>query len=339
MLEILASAIFVFLFGVSLYTQDIAAFEKFIRSSKQLSNLYFINAAAENQSLLQMISKRFHEDALVKNFDFSKQPHFPFEDLNGFVFQPRVFIFRHFEKISKLEREQVLRQIQEEMQDTCCIFLSLFSANEPFLKQLKNIKAVVLAAAAEKPWESQKRLAMSLQSLAKEHHKQISDVHYFLQRLSFQRELAEQELMKLIIYTKERSVIERADMDALCPEDFSVNVFQLSDAIFQHNLAQALMISERLFSAEQNIFSLLALLRKQFQNAMKILSIDAKDFGKHFAKLSPRALEKNVTQAKMYGFDAAKKALLRINQCDLRARNSKIKSSLLFESLVVELCS
>ena len=277
-----------------------------------------------------------------RQFDFASAVNFPFEELDGFAFDSRVFIFQNFDKAKKLDKEKVLERLKLPMQDTVLIFLSQFSTNDPFLKKIKLLDFTVLHHGLEKPWQANKRLAKSLQDLAKDYKKQIQDPNYLLQKVSFQRDLAEQELLKLVHYVADRPFIQNEDIDALCPNDFSVNIFQLSDAIFEQNLATALKITDQIFKMDQNIFPLLALLRKQFQNSLKFLScqsVDASNIQHYFPKLSPRSLEKNLNTARRYGYEASKKSLLRVNACDLQARNSKISPHKLFELMIIELCS
>lgn len=106
-------------------------------------------------------------------------------------------------------------------------------------------------------------------------------VEYFLSKAGTDMNGIQNELEKLICYAYEREVITKEDIDAVCTEQITGKIFQMTDAVAQKNQKRALTLYHDLIALREKPMTILYLLIRQFN-----LLLQAKDLG---ARLLPNA--------------------------------------------------
>ena len=152
-------------------------------------------------------------------------------------------------------------------------------------------------------------------SVLKEGGKEITagTVEYFLTRSGSDMNYIRNELEKLICYAYDREVITTGDIDAVCTEQITGKIFQMTEAVALKNQKKALVLYYDLIAVREKPLTILYLLIRQFN-----LLLRTKDLIGHRVsnaeiakKLSvpPYAVSKYIAQAKNFSSDRLKEAI------------------------------
>lgn len=117
----------------------------------------------------------------------------------------------------------------------------------------------------------------------------------------------DRELEKLICYTMGKDVIEAEDVEAIATEQTSNRIFEMVNAIAEHNQRKALDLYYDLLTLKEPPMRIMYLITRQFQILFHLRDMAGKGFDNQTmaqkAGIPPFAVKRNLAQAK--GFTAA----------------------------------
>lgn len=123
----------------------------------------------------------------------------------------------------------------------------------------------------------------------------------------------DRELEKLICYTMGKDVIEADDVEAIATEQTTNKIFDMVNAIADHNQRRALDLYYDLLTLKEPPMRIMYLISRQFQILLNIRDMSAKGLDNQTmaqkAGIPPFAVRKNVTQAKGFNMTQLKDAL------------------------------
>jgi len=183
---------------------------------------------------------------------------------------------------------------------------------------------LVLEIPEAKPWEKQDIVYRWLQEyLTREKRAmQPKAVQLLAKEFQHSRLLLRQELQKLFLYTVDKKEITQQDVEAICVMEAKPLVWHLSDALLQKNAPLALQYVAELQEGDVHPLQLVRLFRGQFHEA-----------------LAGGVKPKHKQAAQLFGLQGLQEALLRIDDLEVRLKNSDVDEQLQLELLVIQLCS
>ena len=123
----------------------------------------------------------------------------------------------------------------------------------------------------------------------------------------------DRELEKLICYTMGRPVIEAADVEAIATEQTQNKIFEMVNAIAEHNQRKALDLYYDLLTLKEPSMRIMYLISRQFQILLNVKDMSARGMDQasmaKIAGIPPFAVRRNVSQAKGFSMEQLKQAL------------------------------
>lgn len=123
----------------------------------------------------------------------------------------------------------------------------------------------------------------------------------------------DRELEKLLCYTLEKDVIEAEDVEAVTTEQTTNKIFEMVNAIAEHNQRRALDLYYDLLTLKEPPMRIMYLISRQFQILLAIRDMAAKGIGQQMmaqkAGIPPFAVRRNLAQAKGFTVEQLKGAL------------------------------
>lgn len=123
----------------------------------------------------------------------------------------------------------------------------------------------------------------------------------------------DRELEKLICYTLDRDVITAEDVEAVTTEQTTNKIFDMVNAIAEHNQKKALDLYYDLLALKEPPMRIMYLISRQFQILFNIRDMSSKGLDNNTmaqkAGVPPFAVRRNVTQAKGFTMAQLKQAL------------------------------
>jgi DNA polymerase-3 subunit delta len=148
------------------------------------------------------------------------------------------------------------------------------------------------------------------------------------------------EIQKLLLYSRERPISEE-DVRQLVSCIQEANIFALVDAVAEARTESAQQILHRLYDDGMPPAYILTMITRQFR-----LIAQATDLGKGLSRLqiqdrlglkSGYALDKALSQARLYDFERVRGAYDRLLETDLATKTGQYTDKLALELLVTEL--
>jgi DNA polymerase-3 subunit delta len=148
------------------------------------------------------------------------------------------------------------------------------------------------------------------------------------------------EIQKLLLYGQDRPISED-DVRQLVSCVQEANIFALVDAVAEGRTESAQRILHRLYDEGMPPTYVLTMITRQFR-----LIAQAKDLGKGLSGLqiqdrlglkSSYALDKTLSQAKLYDFERVKRVYGKLLETDLAVKTGQYSDKLALELLVAEL--
>jgi DNA polymerase-3 subunit delta len=148
------------------------------------------------------------------------------------------------------------------------------------------------------------------------------------------------EIRKLLLYSQERPISED-DVRQLVSHVQEANIFALVDAVAEGRTELAQRILHRLYDEGVAPTYILVMITRQFR-----LIAQARDLGKGLSRLQIQdrlglkasyAVDKALSQAKLYDFEGVKRAYDKLLETDLAIKTGKYSDKLALELLVTEL--
>ena len=123
----------------------------------------------------------------------------------------------------------------------------------------------------------------------------------------------DRELEKLICYTMGRPVIEAADVEAIATEQTQNKIFEMVNAIAEHNQRKALDLYYDLLTLKEPSMRIMYLISRQFQILLNVKDMSARGMDQasmaKIAGIPPFAVRRNISQAKGFSMEQLKQAL------------------------------
>lgn len=123
----------------------------------------------------------------------------------------------------------------------------------------------------------------------------------------------DRELEKLICYTLDKDVITAEDVEAIATEQTTNKIFDMVNAIAEHNQRKALDLYYDLLTLKEPPMRIMFLITRQFQILLNIRDMSSRGLDNQTmaqkAGIPPFAVKRNVTQAKGFTMAQIKQAL------------------------------
>ena len=123
----------------------------------------------------------------------------------------------------------------------------------------------------------------------------------------------DRELEKLICYCMDKDVIEAKDVEAVTTEQTTNKIFEMVNAIAEHNQKKALDLYYDLLTLKEPSMRIMYLISRQFQILLNVKDMSQKGFDNNTmaqkAGIPPFAVRRNVTQAKGFTMQQLKQAI------------------------------
>ncbi len=193
----------------------------------------------------------------------------------------------------------------------------------------------------ECPRQTQKDLTTFVLQRCKAENKQIRQnaLALFFEKTGDDLELINVELEKLFSYTLGKEGIESADVEEICLHKVSDKVFDMIDAMANHQQKEALERYYDLLLLREAPLKILSLLQRQFHILLQVKELDAQGFGsKHIAsvvKIPEFAAKKNLAQARRFTKPQLQKALADALQAEEDFKNGRIDDQLVVELFLI----
>lgn len=123
----------------------------------------------------------------------------------------------------------------------------------------------------------------------------------------------DRELEKLLCYTLDKSVIEAEDVEAVTTEQTTNKIFDMVNAIAEHNQRRALDLYYNLLTLKESPMRIMYLITRQFHILLNIRDMASKGLNQQTmaqkAGIPPFAVRRNITQAKGFTVEQLKEAI------------------------------
>ncbi len=179
--------------------------------------------------------------------------------------------------------------------------------------------------------------------MLKKEGKQITGqtLECFLEKTGTDMNIIRLELEKLLCYTMDRSVIERADVEAVCITRITSHIFDMVDAIGVRDQRRALALYNELQALREPPIRILFLIGRHMNILlqMKDLKKRGMDNKTMAGKIGvpPFAVNKYLKQASLYQTSQLKRALERCIQADEAIKTGALQDKMSVELLIFEL--
>ena len=178
-------------------------------------------------------------------------------------------------------------------------------------------------------------------NIVKESGKQMeySTIQYLLEKIGNDMENIHNELMKLVAYVDEGTVITKTDIDDICSVQVESQVFDLTRAVAQGNSKKALALYYDLLELKEKPFGILALMLLEYRRIFQVK--DLVDQGVNQKEISqktginPYFVETYRSRAKGFTSEGLKSILEEIGQLDQDIKRGLIKDQLAVEMFIV----
>lgn len=140
-----------------------------------------------------------------------------------------------------------------------------------------------------------------------------SVMQLFLNKVGNDMGNIDRELEKLLCYCMEKEVIEAADVETVTTEQTTNKVFDMVNAIAEHNQRKALDLYYDLLTLKEPPMRIMYLISRQFQILLNIKDMSGKGFDNAAmaknAGIPPFAVRRNLSQAKGFTMQQLKQAI------------------------------
>ena len=159
---------------------------------------------------------------------------------------------------------------------------------------------------------------------------------------SFDLQIMEQELQKLLLYREEEPVITLQHVQEIVTRTVEASIFALSDSIGNKNGREALRILKDMFYLGESPFKLIGFLVRHFRNLLLVKDYRSQGYDenqiKEKTKLHPFVIKKNVRQAERFSIQQLTAAMERLLLIEVELKSTTSSGEELLEQFVIELC-
>lgn len=202
----------------------------------------------------------------------------------------------------------------------------------------------IVQVAKDPPWEKEAKIAAWIQSFCKARSVQIDPKQCVrLAKAANNSYLVlTQELEKLLTYIGDEKTITARHIEAICALGEQNTLWQLSDAILQADIKQALILFKSI--EQQSLYSLIVVrhLRNSVRDLLQIASMasSGQDIGKiseHFPKMKGRLFEKANNRAQFIGTAKLIRLLQLVDGAESQLKDSTVDETTLIQTLILKL--
>lgn len=335
---------------------NIRAFEKHLAdaSPKHFSDLYLIlgkDSFQRKQIVDRLVAalsvEQQSRDLNVQYFDAPDTAiEVLLEELLSFTFfsKKRIVVVQNLDKAPKTFLEKLEAYFAQPNASVWLVLSSTaLNANTKLFKRIEKA-GIILDIPEEKPWEKEKSAQDWLLSKAAAAGKRFEPqaCHFLIKQIGTDPAVLHQELEKLLCYIGERKEITGQDVSAICVTTNIENIWQLGESIFKRDASAALRISKALMEDGVAFLALLRQLRTQFETEYQVGCIlaqggNAMDVSQQFPYMKGAILDRHMHMAKSFGLDKFKAGLLKIDETELKVKNSGADPETLNEMMIVQL--
>lgn len=237
---------------------------------------------------------------------------------------------------------QYLLDYLEKPNPQCCL---VFCGDGPLgktgaLNKLLREKSVQIEFAPLKG----KRLEQWIKSYIEANGRRIDKaaLDYLSSVNSFDLQIMEQELQKLLLYRMEEPVITLQDVQTVVTKTVESNIFALSDSIGNKKGSEALQVLKDMFYLGESPFRLLDFLSWHFHNLLLVKDYRSMGYSegeiKEKTKLHPYVIKKSVRQAERFTMSQLVDALERLLLIEVELKSSTVDREEMLERFVIDLC-
>jgi DNA polymerase III subunit delta len=269
-----------------------------------------------------------------------------FEELHGLTFftEHQIFLIENADKAEK----PVIKAIEEYLakpSPSLCLIISAAAINHStnFYKKTEKI-GIVLEIEEEKGKVKEKTMMEWVVSTISVSGKKIDPkaCQHLIKQVGTDMALLHNEVQKLLCYIGDRPEVTVKDVGAICARINLENAWQLGEAIFNRDAPAALRISKALMDDGTSFLSLLRQIRHQFQTDYQVCTIMANggssyDISQKFPYMKGFILDRHLQSAQAYGPMRFKKGMQKIDELEIKAKNSGTDEDLLTELLIINL--
>lgn len=159
---------------------------------------------------------------------------------------------------------------------------------------------------------------------------------------SFDLQIMEQELQKLLLYREEEPVITLQHVQEIVTRTVEASIFALSDSIGNKNGREALRILKDMFYLGESPFKLIGFLVRHFRNLLLVKDYRSQGYDenqiKEKTKLHPFVIKKSVRQAEHFSIQQLTAAMERLLLIEVELKSTTSSGEELLEQFVIELC-
>ena len=269
-----------------------------------------------------------------KNIDVSEV--ISLADTLPFLAQYRVLLIEDsgfFKKSS-----DVLAAYLSSIPDTTCM---IFVETE-MEKRYKMYKAVAKCGrVVEFGSQDEQLLERWILSRLKKDHKQIkrSVLSLFMTKAGTDMGTIDRELEKLLCYTMDKDVIDAEDVEAICTEQITNQIFEVVNAIGRRDQKRALELYHHLLELKEQPLRILFFTNRQFQILLHLKAMQRAhlDYNQMASKAGiPRfAVRKNLEQADSFTGNELKQALAEGVELETRIKTGRIDAQIAVELMLM----
>ncbi len=159
---------------------------------------------------------------------------------------------------------------------------------------------------------------------------------------SFDLQIMEQELQKLLLYRPEDSMITMQHVQNIVTKTVEANVFALSDSIGNKKGSEALQTLKDMFYVGESPFKLIGFLVRHFRNLLLVKDLRSQGYDesqiKEKTKLHPFVIKKSVRQAERFSTQQLITAMEKLLLMEVELKSTTSNGEELLEQFVIELC-
>ncbi len=320
---------------------SIKAFEKHIEGAEKtrFSSLYLIvsEEGRENRTAVDMLVEKISKKENIGPLGVKRIGE---GELSQEINTPTFFSDKQIllSEVDQLNAEDEVAALKGS--DKAFIVLSGASSAKAFFRKVEK-EGVVLDLAAEKSWQKEKGAEEWV-------HLYLSKVNKKIERDAAIRlvketrgdtELLKQELDKLLLFVDARNPITLKDVLLVVPRGAESNTYELGDALFKKERALAIKQMRNLLDQGVAYFAILKSVRSQIETDLKAASILRNGGSKEAVSaaipfLKGYVLDKHLENIRLMGFERLKKALVHVDDYELKGKEGSPDYELLSDLFV-----
>ncbi len=233
--------------------------------------------------------------------------------------------------------EELAEYLNEAAPSACFVF-----SEEEVDKRSKMYKAVKnIGRVVEFTEQNEELLTRWILGRLKKENKSITGnvMQLFLSKVGSDMGNIDREMEKLICYTMDKSVIEAEDVEAVTTEQITNKIFDMVNAVAEHNQKKALDLYYDLLTLKEPPMRILYLISRQFQILFHVKDMSGRGFDNGSiakkAGIPPFAVRKNQTQAKGFSAISLKQAIRDSAEFEEAVKTGRMDGQLAVELFLV----